>query len=116
MRVSEETYEKRIKAIYEICKNYAYETEDGYYLISLWELADNLNNMWYAKFFFTKKEIENISVCFVCNEDFVLEDFELYRYIRRLKTTIKKIEGASIVVIPSKSNVWAKIPKEEIEK
>ncbi|MHA1852301.1 MAG: hypothetical protein ACTSUF_02215, partial [Candidatus Heimdallarchaeaceae archaeon] len=93
---------------------------DNYYFISLWELADNLNNVWYAKLFFTKKEIENIFARFRCNEDFGLEQFELYHYLKlyhyakRLKTTIKKIKGASIIVIPSKSNVWAKIPKKRL--
>jgi len=113
MRVSKETYEKRIKAIYDVCKDYAYETEDNYYFISLWELADNLNNVWYAKLFFTKKEIENIFVRRY-GKNFALEQFELYYYVKRLKTTIKKIKGASIIVIPSKLNVWAKIPKRRL--
>lgn len=110
MKVSNETYKKRIEAIYDICKKFAYE-DNGYYFISLWELADNLNNSWYAKLFFTKKELLKKRISHHdYNGDIALEHFEIHNFINRLKTTIKKIKGASLIVIPSKYNVWAKIP------
>ena len=108
MRISNETYKKRIKAIYEICEKFAYETDDGYYIISLWELADNLNNYWFSNLFFTGKE-RGISFKKYFTE-LALEPYELHHYINRLKTTIKKIEGASLIVTPEKLNIWAKIP------
>ena len=112
MRISNETYKKRIEAIYDICRSFAYETEDGYYFISLWELAENLNNCWYANLFFTLNELKKKSIGYdIYHKEFVLRHHELYYYINKLKTTIKKIKGASIVVIRSKCNIWAKIPK-----
>ena len=118
MKVSEKTYGERIKAIYSICKRSAYELEEGgkmFYLVSLWELAERLNNEWYAKLFFTEKELEHRNISYIgyrlgLKDEFALKHYELHHYLSRLKTTIKKIKGASVIIIPKKFNVWAKIP------
>ena len=118
MKVSEKTYEEKVKAIYEICKKLAYKLEEGgkmFYLIPLWELARGLDNEWYANLFFTEKELERRNIFYVryhskLRDGIAISCYKLHHYINRLKTTIKQIKGASVIV--KKFNVWAKIPAE----
>ena len=111
MRVKTETYLKRIEAIYEICKRYAYE-KGRMYLISLRELAYHLNNCWYANLFFTTKELDKKKILYreYKPNKFALHCGELDWYYNRLETTIKKIRGASVVSFRSKFTKWALIP------
>ena len=104
-------WKERIKAIYDICKLYAYR-DDTHYFISDLELSFHLNNCWYANRFFTIQELKKMGIkAEIYNSgDIVLPFYELDRFRNRLKSTISRIKGATIIKIPFVYGVWFKIP------
>ena len=107
MRVSKEKYRDRINAIYDVCHWWALE-DGSYFLISAWELAFHLNNMFYSNLFFSSSEAKKIKMKLEWDDRIILEDYELWHYMSRLITTVKKIKGSKVI---KKRSVWFKIPK-----
>ena len=84
---------EREDAIIDVCRSYAYRTK-GKWLISFWELADNLNNGWYAHLFL-KKDWELIDT--ECGGDCGIASHNLHKLRRMINWTINRMKGAKTI-------------------
>ena len=103
----------RKEAIHKIVKARAYKA-DGYYLISFWDLADGLNNHWFAPLFIKKAKYKKNIVEYHAN--WALRQPHLYIFKRPLNNAVKIIGGK---IIQKGESVYYKIksnsPKKPIK-
>ena len=107
--------DKRIESIYNECENWAYRVK-GKYIISFFELAGLLNNMWRARDFLDmNKLLKNVEAEHQkTNGDFCIAFYNLHVYRRPLKDAVRKIKGAKIVKFGYAD--WFEIPLREQRK
>ena len=101
---------ERLKTIKKVCEEWAFDDGKNY-IISAWELADNLNNQWFAPLFFRKGDIRKYNISIIAHSDnrFAVKNFELHYLVRRVINTMKKVKGVKIK--PCGLNTWFIIPK-----
>ena len=85
---------KRKEIIIQFIKQYGYKDEKGNYLISISDLANNINNCWEAEHFVTKKTLKYLDQT---EKRIVFEWWATQNMSRAIKSTI----GNELILIPN---------------
>lgn len=81
--------EAKLEAIIQQIERKGYHTKDKKAIISVWELADNLNNYWKTPLFLKKEETE-YSDTSLSGNDWALKHYALTSLFKPILETVKK--------------------------
>jgi len=109
-----EKEEKRKEIIAGVLRTDGYEIDENKYLISVWELAREINDRWGTPYFYGRRRGVMRYYPYATPEVWALPDYELWRLVGALNTYLKKQEWAKLKY-RAPQNLWYEIDVEAIE-
>ena len=101
------------EAIEDVVKKHGLKLEEGKRIISVWELARELNNSWYTPLFYKRRKSADIYE--TLHGNWALKEYELWRLVNALKRYLKK-QSRARVIYRTVYNLWYEIDVEEEKK
>lgn len=93
-KYTKERLNKIKEAMIEVAENYGFRYNKKYYLISIWDMASNLNNGWKAYLFVSSKHRDRNRYYYFNKKDghWAVESYNLYRFLTPLETSMKLLK------------------------
>ena len=105
-----EKEKRKWEVIEDVVKKCGLKLEEGKRIISVWELAGELNNNWHTPLFCKKRK--GVGMYESLHGDWALKEYELWRLVNALKRYLKK-QSRARVIYKTVYNVWYEIDVRE---
>jgi hypothetical protein len=106
--------QKRAKAISEVLRSWAFDEGKSYFM-GFWDMADNLNNSWFAPLFISSKykDKQHETVFKNGETQWSIPSYDEYKFRRMINWTVKRMGGK---IIKQGYNEFYRFPKKVVQK